>query len=90
MELEDISIKQMENFCGQFDCELDEFKPSYIEGFYYLRMFNANYKLQPEFEVTENSCIGTDSYKGYNLTKQWLKFLDSIEKEQSQVTTVTL
>lgn len=83
MNLSKITKEQIIKFCNMFDCGLGEFKPSF-EGAYYLQMFTGSMGPQPEFHVTENSCIGINYYKNYNLTTQWLQFLEEINtKEQS-------
>lgn len=82
MNLQDISIEQITMFCNMFNCSLEEFKPSHNDS-YYLKMFTGSMGPQPEFRVTETSCKGINYYKGYDLTIQWLKFLDKIEKSNT-------
>ena len=78
MNLKDISNEEINKFCKKFKFSLDEFKESY-DGTFYLRMFTGYMGPQPEFCVTETSCIGINYFKGKDLTKQWLKFLSEIE-----------
>ena len=83
MNLKDITKEQITEFCNKFNCGLGEFKPSF-EGKYYLQMFTGAMGPQPEFHVTETTCIGINYYKGYDLTEQWLEFFQDIEtKEQT-------
>ena len=89
MNLSEITKEQITEFCNKFDCGLGEFKPSF-DGEYYLKMFTGAMGPQPEFHVTEDSCIGINYYKGYDLTKQWIKFLNTIEKSQDKTTEQTI
>ena len=83
MVLKDITIEQITQFCNKFDCGLGEFKPSF-NGAYYLQMFTGAMGPQPEFHVTETSCIGINYYMNYDLTTQWLQFIEEINtKDQS-------
>ena len=83
MNLKDIRIDDVAKFCKKFNCSLDEFR-KINKDTYYLKMFTGIMGPQPEFEVTETSCVGINAYKNFNLTTKWLAFLASIEtKSQS-------
>ena len=81
MILENLTKEQLNVFCMRFDCSLSEFKPSY-NGVYYLQMFTGAHGPQPEFYVTENSCVGINYYQSYDLTDAWLGFLEEIKTNQ--------
>lgn len=83
MNLSELTKEQLNKFCKKFDCCLGAFKPSF-DGTYYLKMFSCAMGPQPEFSVTENSCIGINYYKNYDITKQWVKFLTEIETNKEQ------
>ena len=85
MNISELTEKQITKFCNKFDCSLGEFKPSF-NGSYYLQMFTGAMGPQPEFNVTETSCIGINYYKNYDLTKQWIKFLNEIENNKEEET----
>ena len=87
MNLSELTTEQISMFCNKFNCSLDEFKPSY-NGVYYLRMFSGIMGPQPEFHVTETSCIGINYYKNYNLTEKWINFLNSVEKTENTEATL--
>ena len=89
MILSKLTTEQLNKFCNKFDCSLYEFKPSF-DGAYYLKMFSGAMGPQPEFHVTEDSCIGINYYKSYDLTKQWIKFLKEIENKKEEKTEQTL
>ena len=85
MILENLTEEQITEFCNKFFCGLSEFKPSCYKGMYYLRMFTGAMGPQPEFYVTENSCVGINYYTNYDLTNQWLEFLEEIKTNQTSI-----
>ena len=81
MILENLTKEQLSKFCEKYNCSLSEFKPSY-KGMYYLKMFTGAHGPQPEFYVTENSCVGINYYQSYDLTDAWLEFLEEVQTNQ--------
>ena len=89
MILNELTNEQLNKFCNQFDCSLSNFKPSY-NGTYYLKMFSGYMGPQPEFHVTETSCVGINYYKNHDLTNQWLEFLNEIRTSKEETTEQTI
>ena len=81
MKLSDLSKRKVSLFCKKLKFQLVEFSPSF-NNTYYLRMSTGHPGPQPEFEVTETYCIGINHYAGYDLSKQWVKFLSEIETKE--------
>lgn len=89
MILNKITKEEINLFCNKFGCNVEEFKPTF-NGAYYLKMFSGCMGPQPEFHVTDTSCVGINYYKSYDLTKQWIEFLNEIEKYKEEKTEQTI
>ena len=71
----------LNDFCKKYNCVVSEFKLNSNNKSFYLRMFTGFYGPQPEFSVTDETCVGINTYANYDLTEDWCKFIKQLKHE---------